>query len=80
MVEELRHNQKILPAINATFLMLIPKEHKASTPGKYRPIALCNVLYKIITKVIANHLKPLFPSLISLEQTGYVEGQDHPSA
>ena len=74
MVEESRHNQKILPALIATFLTLIPKEANVSTPKKFRPISLCNVLYKIITKVIANHLKPLLPSLISPEQTGYVEG------
>ena len=54
--------------------MLIPKEKKFSTLGKYMPISLCNFLYKIIIKVISNHLKSLLPSLIYLEQTRYVEG------
>ena len=75
LVEDSRRNQKILPSLNATFLTLIPKESNVSTPYKFRPIALCNVLYKIVTKVIANCLKPLLPSLISVEQTGYVEGR-----
>ena len=75
MVEESHTTQKIWPALNATFFTLIPKENKPSTPNKFRPIALCNVLYKIITKIIANRLKPLLPSLISVEQTGYVEGR-----
>ena len=75
MVEESWCNQNILLALNATFFTLIPKEGNVSTPDEFRPIALYNVLYKIVTKVIANHLKPLLPSLISLEQTGYVKGR-----
>jgi len=47
----------------------------AQTPDRFRPIALCNVIYNIISKVAANRLKPLFPSLVSGEQSGYVEGR-----
>eukprot|EP00253_Pinus_taeda_P022800 PITA_22800 len=47
----------------------------AQTTDKYRPIVLCNVVYKIISKVVANRLKPLLPSLVSKEQSGFVEGR-----
>eukprot|EP00253_Pinus_taeda_P031815 PITA_31815 len=50
-------------------------EEKATSPDRFQPIALCNVIYKIISKVIANRLKPLLPTVVSEEQTGYVEGR-----
>ena len=73
--EESRSKRGVLKAFNATFLSLIPKGEGADSPDKFRPIALCNVIYKIITKVIENHLNPLLPGLISLEQSGFVEGR-----
>ena len=65
IVEESRKSKRILKAFNATFLTLIPKEQGTNSPEKFRPISLCNVILKIITKVIANRLKPLLPLLIS---------------
>jgi len=44
-------------------------------PNQYRPIVRCNVIYKIIAKVIAMHLKPIMSYIISQEQGGYVEGR-----
>ena len=75
VVEESRSMHWILPSRNATFIALVPKEDSSITPDKFRPIALCNVIYKIITKVIANRLKSLLPLLISPEQSRYVEGR-----
>ena len=65
----------LLPSLNSTFITPVPKENQAATPDKFRPIALCNVIYKFISKVITNRLKLLLPLLISPEQTGYVEGR-----
>eukprot|EP00253_Pinus_taeda_P028496 PITA_28496 len=75
VVEDSRRSGTILKLLNSTFLGLVPKEENAHTPEKFRPIALCNVIYKIISKVIANRLKPILPNLISEEQSGYVEGR-----
>jgi hypothetical protein len=75
VVEESRASGLVLPALNATFLTLILKEERVTNPKQFRPIALCNVIYKIITKVIATRLKPILPFVISKEQLGYVEGR-----
>jgi len=75
VVEDSRRSKTILRALNTTFIALIPKGEKAMTPKRFRPIALYNVVYKIISKVIANRLKPLPPTLVSEEKTSYVEGR-----
>jgi len=74
VVEESRALRWMYPGFNATFITVIPKSEESNTPDKYRPIALCNTIYKITSKVIATRLKPLLPLIISPEQSGYVEG------
>jgi hypothetical protein len=67
--------RQVLQALNAMFLTLIPKENNSTSPLHFRPIALCIVIYKLLTKIIATRLKPILPFIISLEQSGYVEGR-----
>lgn len=45
------------------------------TLDRFRPIDLCNVVYKIISKVITNRLEPLLLALVSEEKTRFVEGR-----
>ena len=71
VVEESRRNQKVNTSLNSTLLSLIPKESKSEVPRGFRPIALCNVIYKIIATVVGKRLKPLLSSIISPEQTGF---------
>lgn len=65
----------MLKSLNATFLALIPKIEQANSLDQFKPIALCNITYKIITKLIAERLKPYLASLISEEQGGFVSGR-----
>ena len=75
VVEEYRRIGRVMKAFNETFISLILKENGADTPGKFRPISLYNVVLKIITKVMANRLKPLLPWLVSQDQSSFVEGR-----
>eukprot|EP00253_Pinus_taeda_P032686 PITA_32686 len=75
IVEDSRRSKTILKSLNSTFIALVPKVEEANTPEKFRPIALCNVIYKIISKVIANRVKMILPGIISQEQSGYMEGR-----
>lgn len=45
--------------------MLIPKEDKPSSLGSFRPISLCNVSIKIVSKMIVNKLKEVLDAIIS---------------
>lgn len=62
--------------VNNTNLVLIPKKNIVETPRDLRHIALCNVMYKILAKVLANRLKKILPMVISEEQSAFVPGRN----
>ena len=62
----------ILKSINHTFITLIPKVNNLEKVSNFRPISFCNVIYKIISKLIANRLKPVLNSIISETQSAFI--------
>lgn len=66
----------ILPGYNSNTIALIPKIPNATSIDQYRPIAMANFKFKIITKIIADRLSQLMPVLISKEQKGFIHGRN----
>ena len=60
--------------INKTNIALIPKSNQPSKMADFRPISLCNTTYKLISKVLANRLKLILPSIITENQSAFIPG------
>ncbi|XP_048502962.1 uncharacterized protein LOC125498737 [Beta vulgaris subsp. vulgaris] len=66
---------RLLKQVNATTLCLVPKCDQPNDVSQFRPIACCNVLYKIISKMLCARLKKILPTLISPNQSAFIEGR-----
>ena len=75
VVLEFLNTSYLLPDLNHTYIVLIPKIKNPVKVFDYRPISLCNVIYKIIAKVLANRLKQVLPHIISPTQSAFVPGR-----
>lgn len=66
-------NYNHLPRLlNFTFIVLIPKVSRPTKIKEFRPISLCNVVYKSGSEMIANRLKPFLNGIISPTQSAFI--------
>jgi hypothetical protein len=63
---------RLLREVNNTFLVLIPKVQNPTSVNHFRPISFCNVVYKIIAKILVSRLRPLLHKLISPCQSAFI--------
>ena len=70
------HTQgKFMKSINSTFILLIPKIHRAKEIKDFRPISLVGGVYKIIAKVLVNKIRIIMDRIISKPQNAFVKGR-----
>ena len=69
------HNKAIPDGWNNTIIVMIPKVENPDKVTQFWPISLCNVVYKVISKMLSNRLKTILPDIISDHQSAFVLGR-----
>ena len=69
------HGTRPPDSVNSTLVALIPKVKTPSQVSEFRPISLCNVVYKLASNVMANRLKGILPAVVSENQSAFVSGR-----
>ena len=66
----------IMPSsLNTTQVVLIPKVPNLEDLSQFRPISLCSFVYRIISKILANRLKPIMKNIITPQQSAFIPGR-----
>ena len=74
-VKRIFEERRVPEYLNKTHVALIPKIQGPETLGNYRPISLCNTVYKIVTKILVARLRPFLDTVVSLLQAAFVPGR-----
>ncbi|GKC63860.1 RNA-directed DNA polymerase, eukaryota, reverse transcriptase zinc-binding domain protein, partial [Tanacetum coccineum] len=61
--------------VNSSFFTLIPKVNNPTLITDFRPISLIGIHYKIIAKILANHLSKVIDKIVSKEQSAFIAGR-----
>ena len=71
-VSQILNTSVMPPKLNETYICLIPKISYPQKITNFHPISLCNIAYKIVSKVLTNRLKKILPKVINESQSAFV--------
>jgi len=71
-IKDFFRSGKLLKEVNHTFITLIPKVVNPETTAHYRPISLCNSVYKILAKILVNRMRPILQRIIFPTQSAFI--------
>lgn len=74
-VREIKRGGEIPIVVAEALLVLIPKEMRPCSMKGFRPLSVCNIMYKLISMVIVSGLKKAWSILISPYQASFVPGR-----
>ena len=69
------HSKHIPNYLNQTLVVVIPKREGPKTLSYFRPISLCSTIYKVISKITVNRIRPHMHHLISPLQAAFILGR-----
>lgn len=75
LVQHFYNTGSLEEKVTATNIVLVPKTHGPKLMKDLRPIALCNIAYKVVSKVISNRLKDVIVFVISETQSTFIPGR-----
>ncbi|GKA71325.1 retrovirus-related pol polyprotein from transposon TNT 1-94 [Tanacetum coccineum] len=74
-IMEFFRTMRMTGEVNATLITLVPKSKTPQKVFDYRPIACCNIIYKIISKILTNRIKSALCKLVSQCQSAFILGR-----
>lgn len=67
--------RRMLKQAKSTSISLIPKVASPKYLSEFRPISCCNILYKIISKILAGRLRTVLNSIVHLNHSTFIPGR-----
>ncbi|GKV22646.1 hypothetical protein SLEP1_g32498 [Rubroshorea leprosula] len=77
-IQEFHDKGKLVKGSNESFVVLIPKTNNPERIEEYRPISLIGIMYKILSKLLANRLRQVLDGVIGETQMAFIAGRQLP--